>query len=267
MLRPHHFVNDWPKDILEQQICGVSEHDMDDHRVTEVDEEDDPPSPTTPHGEPASATGSLEAVIEHEANPLKRFFKLLGPGLITGAADDDPSGIGTYATAGAALGFATLWTAIVTLPLMAVVQYICAKIGMVSGRGLAGVLRRYYPRTVLVPVLTGSAAYAVAETFGWKYGLDTKPREAKQFYAVIAIATLLGVLINFTGINPITALFWTAVINGLIAPPLLVVIMLVANNKRVMGDRVNGRVTNLLGGTATIVMWAAALGMILTWGT
>lgn len=118
-----------------------------------------------------------------------------------------------------------------------------------------------------VPVLTGSAAYAVAETFGWKYGLNTKLREAKQFYAVIAIATLLGVLINFTGINPIRALFWTAVINGLIAPPLLVVIMLVANNTRVMGDRVNSRVTNLLGWTATIVMWAAALGMILTWGT
>jgi len=477
-------VNDWPKNILEQQICGVSEPDMDDHRVTEVDAEDDPPSPTIPHAEPASATGSLEAAVEHEANPVKRFFKLLGPGLITGAADDDPSGIGTYATAGAALGFATLWTAIVTLPLMAVVQFICAKIGMVSGRGLAGVLRQYYPRTVLypavlglviantinvgtdiaaiaaainmflpipitalvvpiaviivvlqiwgsyrlmarifkwltvtlfayigaaflaqpdwrevvqatflprlrfdhqylttllailgttispylffwqaseeveeevsmgrtrlsqrkgatdtelkyeqldtitgmifcnvvfyfvilaaaatlhatgkteiqsatdaaqalgplagdaaailfalgligagflaVPVLSGSAAYAVAEAFGWKYGLDAKPSEAKRFYAVIAVATLVGILIDFMGINPITALFWTAVINGLVAPPLLVVIMLVANNTRVMGDRVNGRVTNILGWIATIVMWAAALGMILTWGT
>jgi Mn2+/Fe2+ NRAMP family transporter len=63
---------------------------------------------------------------------------LLGPGLITGASDDDPSGIGTYTTAGASLGFATLWTAILTLPMMAAVQFICAKIGMVSGRGLSG---------------------------------------------------------------------------------------------------------------------------------
>ena len=70
---------------------------------------------------------------------------VLGPGLITGASDDDPSGIGTYTTAGAALGFATLWTAIITLPMMAAVQFICAKIGMVSGRGLSGVLRKYYP--------------------------------------------------------------------------------------------------------------------------
>src|SRR5678816_738102 len=66
-------------------------------------------------------------------NPIKRFLSVLGPGLITGAADDDPSGIATYSIAGASLGFATLWTALVTLPLMSVVQYLCAKIGMVSG--------------------------------------------------------------------------------------------------------------------------------------
>jgi NRAMP (natural resistance-associated macrophage protein)-like metal ion transporter len=414
---------------------------------------------------------------------LKRFFKMLGPGLITGAADDDPSGIGTYSTAGASLGFTTLWTAIITLPLMAVVQYICGKIGMVSGRGLAGVLRHYYSRKLLypavlclfiantinagtdigaiaaainiflpvpifamvipialmilalqvlgsyrlittifkwltltlftyiaaaflakphwgevlratfipplrfdnqylttlvailgttispylffwqaseeveeevnmgrtrlaerkgvtntelryerldtitgmlfsnvvfyfvilsaaatlhasgktdvqsatdaaqalrpfagnaatilfalgligsgflaVPVLTGSAAYAIAETFGWKYGLDEKPKQAKQFYAIIAISTLLGMLINFMGINPISALFWTAVINGVLAPPLLVVIMLVSNNKRVMGKRVNSRFTNVIGWVAAVVMFAATIGMVLTWG-
>src|SRR5947208_8993555 len=88
-------------------------------------------------------------------NFLKRFLDRLGPGLITGASDDDPSGIGTYSQAGAALGYATLWTAIVTLPLMIVVQHICAKIGMVSGRGLAGVLRRYYPKKLLYAVVIG----------------------------------------------------------------------------------------------------------------
>src|SRR5207244_6247329 len=90
-----------------------------------------------------------------------------------------------------------------------------------------------------VPVLTGSAAYAVAETFGWRSGLDEKPRHAKKFYAVIAFSTLIGVFIGVSGIDPITSLFWTAVINGVLAPPLLVVVMLVSQNKRAMGRRNN----------------------------
>ena len=83
----------------------------------QVTPEDDKPS--IPHKHPAAGTASLEAAIEHEPNPIKKFFKILGPGFITGASDDDPSGIGTYATAGAALGFSTLWTALFTFPLMA----------------------------------------------------------------------------------------------------------------------------------------------------
>src|SRR6476620_916349 len=93
--------------------------------------------------------------MDRKNNPLKRFLDRLGQGLITGASDDDPSGIGTYSQAGAALGYATLWTAIVTLPLMIVVQHICAKIGMCSGRGLAGVLNRYYSKRLLYPVVAG----------------------------------------------------------------------------------------------------------------
>jgi Mn2+/Fe2+ NRAMP family transporter len=116
-----------------------------------------------------------------------------------------------------------------------------------------------------VPVLTGSAAYAVAETFGWECRLDDKPRAAPHFYAVIAASTLLGMLINFSGINPMSALFWTAVINGLVSPPLLVVIMLVSNNKKVMGDKVNGLATNLVGWAAVVVMFAAAIGLVVTW--
>jgi len=77
----------------------------------------------------------------HSHNPLVRYFRILGPGLITGASDDDPSGIATYAVAGAALGLGMLWTAPATLPLMAAVQLICARIGLVTGRGLAGAIR------------------------------------------------------------------------------------------------------------------------------
>jgi len=423
------------------------------------------------------------AEADRETNPIKRFFLVLGPGLITGASDDDPSGIGTYTTAGAAFGFATLWTAVLTLPMMAAIQFICAKIGLVSGRGLAGVLRKNYPgwlvlssisllvvantinagtdlgaiaaavnlliprvpavllvlpiaiaivavqilgsyrvivrifkwltltlfayivaaflarpnwsevlkatfvptlrldhqylmtlvaifgttitpylffwqasqeveeelkmgRTTLaeregatdrelklaeidvdtgmifatvvfyfvilasaatlhvtgktqiqtateaaealrplshglattlfalgligsgllaVPILTGASAYAMCEAFEWRSGLDEKFKGARKFYLVIAVSTLIGVLINFLKIPPVTALFWTAVINGVLAPPLIVVIMLVSNSKKVMGNRTNGKLTNFLGWATAVIMTAAAIGMFVTW--
>src|SRR5258707_13946631 len=407
---------------------------------------------------------------------------VLGPGLVTGASDDDPSGIGTYTQAGASFGFATLWTAPATLPMMAAVQFICAKIGMVSGMGLAAVLRKHYGRWVVysaisllviantinagtdigaiaaaigllvpipplalviplaggivafqifgsyalisrifkwltltlfayivaaflarphwrevlwatlvptmhfdnqylmtlvailgttispylffwqasqeveeelsmgratlgeregdtdreikiaeidvdvgmvfasivfyfvilasaatlhaagktdiqtateaaealrplssgatllfalgligcgflaVPVLTGSSAYAIGEAFGWNCGLNEKFRKARHFYGTIIVSTMVGMLINFLKIAPVTALFWTAVINGVLAPPLLVMIMLVSTNKKVMGKRVNGKLTNIIGWSTAALMFAAAIGMFVTWG-
>src|SRR6266403_2051180 len=86
---------------------------------------------------------------KHSDNPLVRYFRALGPGLVTGASDDDPSGVTTYAVAGATFGTAMLWTALVTLPLMAAIQLTCARIGLVSGRGLAGAMRQHYPRGFL----------------------------------------------------------------------------------------------------------------------
>src|SRR5438874_9382349 len=80
---------------------------------------------------------------------VRNFFSELGPGLITGAADDDPSGISTYSVTGAAFGYAPLWTAVFSFPLMAAVQMMCARLGMVTGLGLAGVIRDHYPRWVL----------------------------------------------------------------------------------------------------------------------
>jgi NRAMP (natural resistance-associated macrophage protein)-like metal ion transporter len=445
----------------------------------------DPCDAVTP-SKPLAPTGatSLEAVLRREPNPVKRLFRTLGPGLITGASDDDPSGIGTYATVGAAFGYALLWTAPITFLLMAAVQYICAKVGMVSGMGLAGVLRRHYGRGLLypavlalllantlnagadvgaiaaginllvpalpvpllvipvgllilalqiwgsyrliaqtfkwltlsllayigaaffarpewglvvrdtllpavrndpkflatlvallgttispylffwqasqeveekiamgrkrlwqrrgasdaelryaawdvnlgmlfsnavmffiilataatlhrdgrtdvqsaeeaaqalrplageaatvlfalglvgtgllaVPILTTSAAYAVAEAFNWEYGLDKIVVCAKGFYGVMAASTVIGLAINFVGLNPVDALFWVAVVNGLLAPPLLVLIMLIANNRAIMGERVNGLGLNLLGWLTTAAMFAAVFGLVLTWG-
>jgi NRAMP (natural resistance-associated macrophage protein)-like metal ion transporter len=453
------------------------------HKLPEEDSSEQQDTPTIPRTEPAAGTGSLEAALAERESTIKRFLKVLGPGLITGASDDDPSGIGTYTAAGASLGFATLWTALLTFPLMAVVQYTCAKVGMVSGRGLAGVLRRHYTPWVVypaiiglllantinagadigaiaaainllvpvpalvfivpisliilalqiwgsyrliakvfrwltlalfayigsvffahpdalavlkgtfiptlqwnstfiatlvailgttispylffwqssqevdeeiskgrtnlqqrkgatdkeltfaawdvnigmllsnlvmyciilataatlfhagkhnvqtatdaavalrpiagnaasillaagligsgflaVPILTGSAAYALAEVLGWRHGFEKKLRGARQFYIIIVVATVVAMLINFIGINPITALFWTAVINGVLAPPLLILLMLVVNNPRIMGARVNNFWLNLGGWLTTLIMFAAALAMFLTLG-
>lgn len=434
-----------------------------------------------PRVHPGRPVDPAAAALRAETNPLKRFLRVLGPGLITGASDDDPSGIGTYAQAGARYGFATLWATLLMLPLMTAVQYMCAKIGLVTGRGLAGVLREHYSRAVVypavialviantlnagadigaiaaainllvpipaivfivpvsigiivlqvfgtyrlvekvfkwlalallayigaalfarpdwasvlagtflptirldpgylailvallgttispylffwqasqeveeqisigrrhlrqregastfelkyalwdtiggmafseivayfiilatgatlftagktdiasatdaaqalrpiagdaaalllavgligagvlaVPVLTGSAAYGVTEAFGWKSGLDRTLTRAPQFYAVIIAATLVGMAINFLGINPITALVVSAILNGLVAAPLLVLVMLVSNNRKAMGERTNGRLLNIVGWLTTIVMGIAAIALIVT---
>lgn len=116
--------------------------------------------PTRPREAP-DGTAAPIAEIEAEPNRLLRMAKVLGPGLITGAADDDPSAVSTYAVAGATLGFAPLWTAPLTMPMMAAVVYLCGKLGMVSGLGLGGVLRRHYPRWLLYPVV---GAFVVANT-------------------------------------------------------------------------------------------------------
>jgi NRAMP (natural resistance-associated macrophage protein)-like metal ion transporter len=413
---------------------------------------------------------------------VRRFFANLGPGLITGAADDDPSGISTYSVAGAAFGFSFLWTALVTFPLMAAVQLMCARLGMVTGRGLGGAIRLRYPRWVLwpaclllvvanvfnigadlggmadvmqmvtgirsyfwtpffallitslliwtsynwisrvfkwltlvlfayvitaflvrpgwasvfkgsfvphlewtrpymsvlvgilgttispylffwqaaeeveedrkhgkttvaqrrgstdqelrvaredvvtgmffsnlvmffiilttgatlyvhgvrdietarqasealrplagpgaywlftlalvgtgmlgVPVLAGSCAYAIAEAASWRgESLNDKPRGAPRFYFVIAAAMLVGLALDFAGLNAVKMLFWSAILNGLLAPPLVVLVVLLTSDKRIMRGRVNGRVAKTLGWTCAAMMTAAALGLLVT---
>ena len=101
---------------------------------------------------------------KHSHNPLVRYFKVLGPGLVTGASDDDPSGITTYSVAGAALGYGMLWTALATYPLMAAVQLVCARIGLLTGEGLAAVLRRHYPRPCSTRSLSAGRRSPAAKT-------------------------------------------------------------------------------------------------------
>lgn len=448
-----------------------------------IDRDEMSEAPPTPFASATDVVGVREQEMAREPSRIKRVLKVLGPGLITGASDDDPSGIGTYSAAGASLGYSILWTALVTFPLMSAVQYICAKVGLVSGMGLGGVLKKHYPKQVLfpavvalmigniinigadigaiaaavnllvplppaalvlpitlgilallvvgsyrliantfkwltlalfayvaasflakpdwgaalhgalvpqisldsgylamlvailgttispylffwqssqeveekvamgkhklwqrrgtsdeelkyatwdintgmfvsnlvaffimlaaaatlfaagktdiasatdaaqalgplagnwatilfavgmigsgflaVPVLAGSSAYAMSEAFGWRLGLEEKATRAWQFYMVIFVSMVVGAEINFLGINPIEALVWSAAINGVLAVPLLVLIMLIANNRTVMGRRVNGVWSNLLGWVTTVAMGAAAIGLFLTWG-
>ena len=411
-------------------------------------------------------------------NLLLRFFSVLGPGLITGAADDDPSGIATYSTAGAQLGTSLLWTALLTWPLMAAIQSMCARIGMVTGKGLAGAFRDKFPKWVIataalallaantinvgadlsgmsdaaqmltginshyfvvifgigiayaticfryhqiantlkwlalvlfayvitafiihpdwkavvhdtfvpswpknreawatlvailgttispylffwqasqeveeekamgrrmlyrrqgathkeiinrkldvatgtffsnlvmffiilttamtlnksgltdietsaqaaealkplagafattlytvgiigvgllaIPTLTGSSAYAFAEVFQWRQGLDRKFTSARAFYGVILVSTLVGIVLDFANVNPVKALFWTAVINGLLAPFLLVGILLVACDSKIMLNQPSSMLGRIVVGATTIAMFGAAIGM------
>ena len=118
-----------------------------------------------------------------------------------------------------------------------------------------------------VPVLAGSSAYAVGEAFGVHVGLARKLGRAPTFYAIIAVAFLVGVILNFVHIDPIKALFWSAVINGVVAVPVMVMMMLLASRPAVMGRFVLPRLLRLLGWVATVVMAAAAIGMFATWGS
>lgn len=114
-----------------------------------------------------------------------------------------------------------------------------------------------------VPILAGSAAYAVSESFGWVEGLDRRPREAKAFYATIAVATMAGLTLNYVGIDPIKALYWAAVVNGILAVPLMAVMMLISTNRSIMGKLViSGRLA-FGGWFATAVMGVVAVGFFL----
>lgn len=115
-----------------------------------------------------------------------------------------------------------------------------------------------------VPVLAGSAAYAFAESFGLKEGLNQKLKKAHGFYGVITIATLIGLMINFIGIDPIKALVFTAVINGVVAVPLIFIIALIGRNKKIMGEYSSGKISNILVWITFLGMGAAALGMFVT---
>jgi NRAMP (natural resistance-associated macrophage protein)-like metal ion transporter len=117
-----------------------------------------------------------------------------------------------------------------------------------------------------VPVLAGSCGYALSDAFGWRQGLSKSYGQAKHFYLIISASTIIGLWINFTNIDPIKALVYTAVINGIVAVPMLFAIMRIANDKKILGDMTNKRLSNVLGWIAFVIMSISVMILFVTWG-
>jgi Mn2+/Fe2+ NRAMP family transporter len=115
-----------------------------------------------------------------------------------------------------------------------------------------------------VPVLVGSCAYAVAEGAAWKASLEQKPRVAKRFYGIIAIAMLIGLALNYAHLDAVKMLFYSAVVNGLLAPPLILLVILLTSDPKVMGEHINPTWLRVLGWITFVVMVGAAFGMLVT---
>src|SRR5215212_303336 len=117
-----------------------------------------------------------------------------------------------------------------------------------------------------VPVLAGSAGYALADGFGWKEGLGKKFKDARAFYLVIAVSVLTGLFINFIGIDPVQALIYAAVINGVVAVPILIALIKIANDREILHNRTNGKLSNILGLITVLIMGVGVVIMFVTWG-
>jgi Mn2+/Fe2+ NRAMP family transporter len=115
---------------------------------------------------------------------------------------------------------------------------------------------------IAIPVLSGSLSYIVSETFGWKGDLDKKYKQAKSFYIIIAISLIVGLLLNYVGVSPIQALVYTAILYGLTSPVLIAIVLHIANNKKIMHDYTNRKLSNILGFATMIIMAAAAVALI-----
>jgi len=138
--------------------------------------------------------------VKHKSSKLARFWKLLGPGLVTGASDDDPSGIATYSQAGAAYGLSTLWTSILAFPLMAAIQQMCARIGLVTSQGLTGTLKKHYSKAVLYLMLLFSLPAIVMNIGADIAGMGAVgnllfPAVDATFFSVFFTVLLLGLII------------------------------------------------------------------------
>lgn len=116
-----------------------------------------------------------------------------------------------------------------------------------------------------VPVMTTGAAYDLAQSLGWRTSLRAAPARAAKFYGIIVGATAVAVAVNFAGFNPMRVLVWSGIVQGLSTPPLMLLILLMTNDRRIVGDRVNGRAINVLGWITTIAIFSASAALVVSW--
>lgn len=116
-----------------------------------------------------------------------------------------------------------------------------------------------------IPVMTTGAAYDLSQSLGWQNGLYQKPSEAKKFYGAVTAFTLIAMALNFTGVNPMRALAIAGIVQGFSTPPLMMLIMVMTNNRSIMGDHVNGRLANIFGWVTTVAIFSASLGLVISW--
>jgi Mn2+/Fe2+ NRAMP family transporter len=239
--------------------------------------------PSLPHG--SDGWGALVAILGTTISPYLFFWqagqeieeeKARGQSLLTsryGATKMELAdrridvGIGTFFS-NLAMFFIILTTAS-TLHRHGITQIETSRDAAAALRPLAGDYA-YYLYTIgivgtgllAIPTLAGSAAYAVAETFDWRYGLDEKLRNATPFYAVFVLATIAGAVLDFLHINPIKALYWTAIINGFLSPFLLAALLYVASDRKIMRDQPSSRLGRYFVILTTVLMFGAAIGML-----
>jgi Mn2+/Fe2+ NRAMP family transporter len=116
-----------------------------------------------------------------------------------------------------------------------------------------------------VPIMTTGAAYDLCQVVGWKSSLHAKPKEARKFYALIVGFTIVAVGMNFLGLNPMRALVYSGIVQGFSTPPLLLFILLITNNRRIMGDKANGVPLNILSWVTVVAIFAASAGLVVSW--
>jgi Mn2+/Fe2+ NRAMP family transporter len=116
-----------------------------------------------------------------------------------------------------------------------------------------------------IPVMTTGAAYDLSQSVGWRNSLGAKPHEAGKFYGAIGVVTLVAIGLNFLGLNPMKVLVWSGIVQGFSTPPLLFLILRMTSNRRIMGDRTNGRAINALGWVTTAAIFSASAGLIVSW--
>ena len=224
------------------QASEESEEDVAKHKIKEIG-----------HGKPKTSRKEVKIMRMDVAVGMAFSIMIMSSIIVTTAGSLHARGVTDVSTSEEAAK--ALQPLVKTFPYSGEIAEVIFALGII-GTGL-----------LAIPVLAGSSAYAISDTLGWKQGLGKKFKQAKPFYLVIAVSTLIGLGINFVNIDPIKALIYTAVINGITAVPILFAILRIANDKKILEDKTNGLVSNLLGWLTFLIMGISVIILFFTWSS